>query len=128
MLNRLNRALREWGSYAVCVSDEGKDYTRLTRRMGVFNYIPSMYGGWPEGQTKNIPVDRLIDDFFYRRSQDSYFIQIVDLCVYGLLRSEKELESKNALGIHEAFGLLEPICQKECTRNDHRNLGIIRIY
>ena len=26
LLNRLNRAMQEWGSYAVCVSDEGKDY------------------------------------------------------------------------------------------------------
>jgi hypothetical protein len=78
--------------------------------------------------SKNIPVDGLIDDFLYRRSQDSYFIQIVDLCVYGLLRSEKPHPAKEALGINTAFDLLQPICQKECTRNDPRNLGIIRTY
>ena len=74
LLNRLNRACREWGSYAVCVSDEGKDYAKLTRRMGVFNPIPSMYGGWREGLTKNIVLDRLVDDFFYCQSHKSYFI------------------------------------------------------
>ena len=128
MLNRLNRALHEWGSYAVCVSDEGKDYAHLTRRMGAFNPIPSMFEGWRDGLTKNIPVDRLIDDFFYRRSHESYFIQVVDFCCYALLRSEKQLPSKNALGIHTAFDILGPICQTQCTRNDHRKLGIIRVF
>jgi hypothetical protein len=110
------------------VSDEGKDYAKLTRRMGAFNPIPSMYGGWREGLTKNIILDRLVDDFFYRRSQESYFIQVVDLCVYGLLRSEKANERKNAIGINLAFDLLGPICQKQCTRNDPRGLGIVRVY
>jgi hypothetical protein len=128
LLNRLNRACQEWGSHAVCVSDEGKDYAKLTRRMGAFNPIPSMFGGWREGLTKNIVLDRLVDDFFYRRSQESYFIQVVDFCVYGLLRSEKPLARKNALGIHLAFDRLEPICQKQCTKNDPRKLGIVRVY
>jgi hypothetical protein len=128
LLNRLNRACQGWGSHAVCVSDEGKDYAKLTRRMGAFNPIPSMFGGWKDGLTKNIPLDRLIDDFFYRQSHKSYFIQIVDFCVYALLRSEKSLASKNALGIHEAFDLLGPICQTQCTNADPRKLGIIRVY
>jgi hypothetical protein len=50
-------------------------------------------------------LDRLVDDIFYRRSQESYFIQVVDFCVYALLRSEKPLASKHALGIHKAFEL-----------------------
>ena len=100
----------------------------MTRRMGVFNPIPSMYGGWREGLTKNIVLDRLADDFFYRQSHKSYFIQVVDFCAYGLLRSEKHLPSKNALGIHLAFDLLEPICQKQCTQNDPRGLGIVRVF
>lgn len=128
LLNRLNRACQEWGSYAVCVSDEGKDYAKLTRRMGVFNPIPSMLGGWREGLTKNIPLDRLIDDFFYRQSHKSYFIQVVDFCVYALLRSEKMNARKNAVGIHLAFDLLEPICQKQCTYTDRRGLGIVRVF
>ena len=126
LLNRLNRAMTEWDSYAVCVSDEGKDYTKLARRMAVFNPIPSKFGRWRTGLTKNIVIDRLIDDLFYRQSRKSYFIQIVDFCVYALLRSEKHLASKNALGLHLAFDLLEPICQKQCFAADPRHLGIIR--
>ena len=85
-------------------------------------------GAVQEIATKNIVLDRLIDDFFYRRSQQSYFIQVVDFCVYALLRSEKPLPSKNALGIHLAYDLLEPICQKQCTSSDPRHLGILRVY
>jgi hypothetical protein len=129
LLNRLDRACREWGSHVVCVSDDGKDYAKLTRRMGAFNPIPSRFGGWgTQGLTKNIPLDRLVEDFFYRRSHESYFIQVVDFCAYALLRSEKQLASKNALGLHKAFDLLEPICQKQCTSSDPRKLGIIRVY
>lgn len=94
--------------------------------MGVFNPIPSQFGRWREGLTRNIPLERLIDDFFDRQSHKSFFIQVVDFCVYALLRSEKHLASKDVLGIHTCFDLLEPICQKECTRTDPRNLGIIR--
>ena len=46
MLNRINRALQAWGSHAILVCDKGKEvaYTRLVRRMYVYNPIPSQYG------------------------------------------------------------------------------------
>ena len=94
--------------------------------MAVFNPIPSMFGRWPTGLTRNVIIDRLIDDLFYRRAKESYFIQIVDFCAYALLRSEKHLASKNALNIHQAFDVLAPICQVQCFKSDPRKLGIIR--
>lgn len=127
MLNRLNVAMKAWDSYAVLVSDEGKDYRKLARQLAAFNPIPSQYGVWAGGDsTKNIVVDRLIDDLFYRKSCESYFVQAVDFCAYALLRSEKQIPSKNALGIHKAFDRLEPICQKQAFGKDPRRLGIIR--
>lgn len=127
-LNRLNRALVSWDSKAICVSDEGKDYNHLLRKMAVFNPIPSMFGNWPEGRTKNILLSRLVETLFYRKSHESYFIQIADFCAYALLRSEKQLASKNAFGLHLAFDHLASICQTQCFGKDHRNLGIIRDY
>jgi len=127
LLNRLNRAMAEWQSYAIIVSDEGKNYTKLARQMAVFNPIPSQFGAWAGGASaKNIVVDRLIDDLFYRKSHDSYFIQAVDFCAYALLRSERQLARKNALGLHAAFELLRPICQTQSFAKDPRKLGIIR--
>jgi Protein of unknown function (DUF3800) len=128
LLNRLNRAMKAWQSHAIIVSDEGKDYTRLARKMAVFNPIPSKYQAWAGGAPqKNIVVDRLIDDLFYRKSHDSYFIQAADFCAYALLRSEKQIPSKNALGLHKAFDRLIPICQTQCYGRDPRKLGIIRV-
>lgn len=127
LLNRLNRAMKEWNSYAIIVSDEGKDYTRLARKMSVFNPIPSRFGAWASGaEKKNIVVDRLIDDLFYRKSHDSYFVQAADFCAYALLRSERQIPSKNALGLHKAFEMVIPICQTQCFAKDPRKLGIIR--
>lgn len=52
LLNRINRTLVSWQSPGLLISDEGKDYTSLVRRMGVHNPIPSMYGGWPGGRLR----------------------------------------------------------------------------
>jgi hypothetical protein len=47
------------------ISDEGKEvaYTRLIRKMGVYNPIPSRMGAWPEGTaTRNIPIELILED------------------------------------------------------------------
>jgi hypothetical protein len=48
LLNRINRTMQAYGSHALLICDEGKEaeYTRLVRRMGVYNPIPSAYGVW----------------------------------------------------------------------------------
>jgi hypothetical protein len=40
-LNRINRNMRDAGSNALIISDEGKSYDKLLRRMRRFNFIPS---------------------------------------------------------------------------------------
>lgn len=100
LLNRINRTMLAWQSYAMLICDEGKEseYTRLVRKMGVFNPIPSRYGVWQDTgrATRNIPIDRIIEDPFFKNSERSYFIQLADFCAYALLRKEKHLASKNA--------------------------------
>ena len=45
MLNRINRTMEVWESHAILVCDEGKEpeYTKLARRMGVYNPIQSTW-------------------------------------------------------------------------------------
>lgn len=128
MLNRINRTMQAWGSHALLVCDQGKEllYTRLVRRMYVFNPIPSQYGTWWDtGQSwKNIPLDRIIEDPFFKDSARSYFIQLADFIAYALLRQESPLPSKSRYGLDRAFDELEPILAREATRKDPR--GIIR--
>jgi hypothetical protein len=127
MLNRINRTLLAWDSKGLLISDEGKDYTSLVRRMGSHNPIPSMYGGWPEGATRNIVLAQIYEDPVFRKSHRSYFIQLADFRAYALLRSERQIAARNKYGLNKAFDLLTPICTPQCFRNDPRRLGIIRV-
>ena len=128
MLNRVNRALQAWGSYAVLVCDKGKEiaYTRLVRRMYVYNPIPSRYGVWADtGKSwKNIPLDRVVEDPFFKDSAQSYFIQLVDFSAYALLRRERPIASKSKYSLDTAFNILGPILVREASRKDPE--GIIR--
>jgi len=128
MLNRINRTLRAWGSHAVLVCDQGKEiaYTRMVRRMYVYNPIPSQFGHWlgTDQSWKNIPLDRIVEDPFFKDSAQSYYIQLVDFAAYALLRRERPVASKTHYGLDKAFELLSPILVREATRKDPD--GIIR--
>lgn len=130
LLNRINRTMEDWGSYAILICDEGKEieWTRLVRKMRVYNPIPSRYGSWPDtGKPfKNIPINNILEDPFFKRSEQSYFLQLVDFCAFALLKRETITPSKvvQRYGINNAFDVLEPICVKEANRNDQ--MGIIR--
>jgi hypothetical protein len=113
MVNRINRTLKGWGSHGVLVCDEGKEiaYTRLVRRMYVFNPIPSQFGTWPDtGEFwRNIPLDRTVEDPFFKESSQSYFIQLVDFAAYALLHRERPIPSKTKYGLDKSFSILGPI-------------------
>lgn len=129
LLNRINTAMSKWNSLAILVIDQGSEteYLRLTRRIRVYNPIPSKFGVWLETgeRYKNIPIERIIEDPFFKDSSQSYWIQMADFCSYALLRWECPLESKKIYGLHEAFPILEPILVKEANPNDP--YGIIRV-
>jgi hypothetical protein len=55
MLNRIQVFLTKAGSRAIIISDEGKNYDSLLRKMRRYNFIPSRFGGWEDGSAaKNI--------------------------------------------------------------------------
>lgn len=127
LLTRINNTMKAWGSNAVIIHDEGKDYTYMVRRMGIYNPIQSKFGTWPNGKTfKNFPLIRVLEDIIFRDSADSYFIQFSDFCAFSLFRNEFPLQSKLKYNIHTAFDELKGICTPECFGKDHRQLGIIR--
>jgi hypothetical protein len=127
LVNRINTAMAKWNSNALIVHDEGKDYTGLVRRMGVYNPIQSKFGAWPGGNPiKNIPVNRILEDIVFRQSHKSDMIQMADFCTYALFRSEFPLPSKTRYGLDKGFEILHPICIKTAFAKDPRKLGIIR--
>ena len=99
LLRGINRALQQWDSYAILICDEGKEdiYTRLVRRMQT---------------SQNGAIDRIMEDPFFKQSDQSYFIQLSDFCAYALLRQEHPIESKTKYGLDRAFNLLNPISER----------------
>jgi len=95
-------------------------------RLHRYNPNPSKYGLWlASGRAyKNIPIEPILDDPFFKRSDQSSFMQLVDFCAYALLRRERPLASKSAYGLHEAFEVVRPILVLEATTRDPD--GIIR--
>ena len=127
LINRTNKAMSDWKSNALIVHDEGKDYTGLVRRMGIYNPIQSMFGAWPGGSpTKNIPTDNILEDIVFRQSHKSDMIQMADFCAYALFRGEFPLPSKSKYGLEKAFDALHPICITKAFGKDPKKLGIIR--
>lgn len=129
LLNRINRTMESWDSYAHLICDEGKErqYTSLVRRMRIHNPIPSSYGQWETGSTtKNITIDRILEDPQFKDSAKSYFIQSADFLAYALLRSEAPNSGARKRRIHVSFDQLDKVLTPECSKHDPRKKGIIR--
>lgn len=128
LVNRVNRTMEARKSNAILICDEGNEaeFRKRIRRMGVYNPIPSNQGAWADTAefTKNIPLDFIVEDPIFKKSHESYFIQMADFCAYALLRMERQLESKNRYNLHTAFPLLDAMCVKIANRKD--NHGVIR--
>jgi Protein of unknown function (DUF3800) len=127
LLNRINVNMAGNHSKAVIFSDEGKSYDKLFRRMRRHNFIPSKIGQWETGgMSKNLTLDRIVEDIVYRDSARSLFIQAADACAYSVLRSESPIPSKTALGLDQSMMILEPIMVKAAFAKCPKKLGIIR--
>lgn len=127
LVDRLNRYAVKNGSHILVISDNGKDYTSLIRKMRRYNYINSKFGAWPSGDpAQNRPITRVIEDLVMRDSRKSSFIQLADVCAFSLLRSEAPTPRMIRLGIDGAFNRLKPVLVTQAFGKDPRRLGIIR--
>jgi hypothetical protein len=127
LLNRINKNMEKADSRALIISDEGKSYDKLFRKMRRHNFIPSRIGKWETGAlSKNLVLDRIVEDLVYRDSAKSLFIQAADACAYAVLRSESPIPSKTALGLDQSLMILEPVMVKFAFAKCPKGLGIIR--
>ncbi|WP_160116882.1 DUF3800 domain-containing protein [Legionella sainthelensi] len=108
LLNRIQRTIRD-SDNALIFCDEGhSNLTKLRRKLQIHNPIPSNQNISPvwldtNTKTKNIATDNIIEDIIYKNSKHCCFIQLADACAYALLRKEKEIASKNKLGLNNSF-------------------------
>lgn len=127
-LTKLEQRLLTYHPRAMIFADHGSEVeiTRIFRKMRVFNPTPSKYGAWSSGQTKSIPLEKIIEDPTFRKSERSHFIQLADCVAFALLKREAS-PTKNiaAQGIYKFFEeCLAGICHKPACPSDP--LGIVR--
>ncbi|HEX2269458.1 MAG TPA: DUF3800 domain-containing protein [Pyrinomonadaceae bacterium] len=125
---QIERRLNIYRSRAVIFADEGREteITRALRKMHVFNPIPSRLGEWPSGEpTKNITIDRIVEDPNFKRSDRSYLIQLADCIAFALLKREVAPTPVIAkYGVDEMFDeALRGICYRKASPDP---LGIVR--
>ena len=130
LMNRINRTALSKNQNVLMFFDQGEEaeITRRIRRMRVHNPIPSRFGGWQDtgNTTKSIPLSQFAEDPIFKDSKSSFFIQLADFCAYALLRMERPLPSRSALGYDTMYEELRPISRRFTNPSDPRGMGIIR--
>lgn len=121
LCSRLQVNMAAQDSRAMIISDEGKSFDSMTRRMRRHYLVQGRYGGLLQR-----PLDRIIEDPVYRKSERSLFIQAADFCAFSLLRMEAPTEAIRRHNLQDAFMELRPILETRAFAGDPRGLGIIR--
>jgi len=106
--------------FGIVVNDEGHDkmVRLLSRKMRVYNPIPSHYGGYYQA-----PIEKTIEDPFSRHSQYSYFVQLADMSAY-LARLRHDHTSRHVnYGVHKLYKRIKPRYMLEASRKD--NYGFV---
>jgi hypothetical protein len=100
----------------IIVNDEGHEkMTRmLSRKMRVYNPIPSHYGGYYQSS-----LVKIIEAPFSRHSQDSYFVQLADMSAY-LARLRHDYKPRQAqFRIHKLYKRIKPRYILEASKKDN---------
>jgi hypothetical protein len=119
-LQRYENWLLEKQEFGIVVSDEGHDkmLRLLSRKMRVYNPIPSHYGGYYQA-----PVVKIIEDPFSRHSQYSYFVQLADMSAYLARLRHDHTPRQVKWGIHKIYKTIRPRYILEASRKD--NYGFV---
>lgn len=130
LMNRMNRTAASRGQTVLLFFDEGEEaeITRRIRRMRVHNPIPSRFGAWigTGKATKSLPLENFVEDPVFKDSKASYFIQLADFCAYAMLRMERPIPSRTALGYDTMYEELRAATRIITNKADPRGMGIIR--
>jgi hypothetical protein len=124
----LHTRLLNYAPRAMIFADEGREteITRVYRKMTVFNPIPSQFGTWADGATRNMPLQRIIEDPVFKPSHHSFFVQLADCVSFALLKRETPpTPNIEKYGINKFFEpCLASVCYKPASPRDP--LGIVR--
>jgi len=119
-LQRYENWLKRNQELGIIVNDEGyeKMVRRLSRKMRMYNPIPSHYGGYYQA-----PVVKIIEDPFSRHSQYSYFVQLADISAYLARLRHDHTPRQTKWGIHKLYKRIKPRYMLEASKKD--NYGFV---
>jgi hypothetical protein len=110
LVDRLNAFAMERDEHMLLISDQGKDYTPLLRRMRRHDVsLTGMTSEMPSIAAAREPVERIVEDIVYRDSKLSTFIQLADFCAFALLRFLNPTTKIVAASLSTAFLRLGPV-------------------
>ena len=100
----------------IIVNDEGHEkMTRmLSRKMRIYNPIPSHYGGYYQS-----PLVKIIEDPFSRHSQYSYLVQLADMSAYLARLRHNHTPWQAKWGIHKLYKRIKPRYILEASKKDN---------
>jgi hypothetical protein len=98
-----------------------KKLRNLTRRMRIYNPVPSMFGP----TYRNLPLTTLVEDAVQRDSLHSYFIQLCDVNAYFLYQKHEPASYIKRQGARNYFDRLDPVLCKVASTTDPQ--GIVRL-
>ena len=88
----------------VPAGSEKSDGIHVYKELHAVEFVPGRVAPLETGAvTKNIPIDRIVEDIVFKDSAKSYFIQLADFCAYALRRRERPIPSRSKYGIHTVF-------------------------
>ena len=119
-LQRYENWLMAKQEFGIVVNDEGYDklLRLLSRKMRVYNPIPSHYGGYYQA-----PLVKIIEDPFSRHSQYSNFVQLADMSAYLARLRHDHTPMHAEWGIHRLYKRIKPRYMLEASRKD--NYGFV---
>lgn len=102
---------------------DDKKLTQLLRRMRRYNPIPNMHGIVPG--YRQLAVEMVIGDPLFVQSNESYFIQAVDVAAYCLHQQLQPNAYMREKGGKNFFSLLDPVLCRVASVADGQ--GIVRL-
>jgi hypothetical protein len=126
-----SRLLERYHTFLVksCNSDKGLIFAdendevrlrRLTRKMRVFNFAGSHYGGG-----YSYPLTQLLEDPIMRASENSYFVQISDMISHALYRKLYPKGSLRTYNVDKLFDHVRPLLHLPASSRDPHRMGIV---
>jgi len=104
-IQRFENFLLAEGAHGIVIPDEGSEKVirDQLRKMRLYNPIRSKFGDYYRQE-----IVRILEDPFFRRSKESYFVQMADSISYLCRLRDNATARQRKWGLHKVFKIMKP--------------------